>query len=156
MKSPSILSLIVLALTFTHAAYAQTAIVGSGSSYNGIFTPADSITYDVPGGGLLSITLDNGSTTASSGIWDLTAQGGANATLALIGLTESAAQTALNGSALEFNISNDNDSLLGLLSVGTSIHYAWEAISSAIPPIVHTVSVLTLTEIMACSVPWLV
>lgn len=128
MNSSSILKLIALALTFLQTARAQNALVGTGSSYNGIFTPADSVTYDVPGGGLLSITLDNGSTTASRGIWDLTAQGGANATI-LLSLTESAAQTALNGSALEFNISNDNDSLLGLLSTGTSIHYAWEAVA---------------------------
>lgn len=107
---------------------AQTPLVGTGSSYNSIFSTPDSVTYDVPGGGLLSITLSDGSATTSSGIWDLTAQGGANATI-LLSLTESAAQTTLSGSDLQFNISNDNDSLLGLLGVGTSVHYAWDAVA---------------------------
>jgi hypothetical protein len=128
MKSQPILGLIALTLPFLHTAHAQTALVGTGSSYNGIFSSTDSVTYDVPGGGLLSITLSDGSVTSSSGIWDLTAQGGANATI-LLSLTESAAQTALTGSALEFNISNDNDSLLGLLGVGSTVHYAWEAVA---------------------------
>jgi hypothetical protein len=128
MKHPSILGIIAITLPFTPIAHAQTALVGPGSSYSTPFTPADAVTYDVPGGGLLSITLDNGSITASSGIWDLTAQGGANATI-LLSLTESAAQTSLTGTDLQFNISNDNNSLLGLLGVGTSIHYAWEAVA---------------------------
>ncbi|MEZ5384077.1 MAG: hypothetical protein R3F13_01040 [Prosthecobacter sp.] len=118
----------VLAAFAILPACAQTPLVGTGSSYSSIFAPADSVTYDVPGGGLLSITLDDGSTTVSSGLWDLTAQGGANATI-LLSLTESAAQTALTGTDLQFNISNDNDSLLGLLSGGTSVHYAWEAVA---------------------------
>jgi hypothetical protein len=128
MKSIRIIFLTLVIYTSVQPLFAQTPLVGPGSSYSGIFSPSDSVTYDVPGGGLISITLSDGSTTASSGIWDLTAQGGANATI-LLSLTESAAETALNGSALEFNISNDNDSLLGLLGVGTSIHYAWEAVA---------------------------
>ncbi|MFC5454676.1 PEP-CTERM sorting domain-containing protein [Prosthecobacter fluviatilis] len=108
--------------------YSQTSIVGSGSSYNDIFPSSTPVTYDVPGGGLASITLSNGSTTATRGLWDLTAQGGANATI-LASLTESAAQVALNGSALQFQITNDNNSLLGLLGVGASIHYAWQAVA---------------------------
>ena len=128
--------------------HAQTTLVGPGSSYTNVFNPASTLTYDVPGGGLLSITLSDGSISASSGLWDLTAQGGANATI-LFSLTESAAQTALSGSALEFNVSNDNNSLLGLLGVGTSIHYAWEAVAyfdtpgdilSYVPDTIYSVS----------------
>lgn len=107
---------------------AQTPLVGTGSSYSSIFPSSSPVTYDVPGGGLVSITLSNGSTTATRGLWDLTAQGGANATI-LLSLTESAAQVALTGSALQFQISNDNNSLLGLLGTGTSIHYGWQAVA---------------------------
>ena len=107
---------------------AQTPLVGTGSSYSSIFPSSAPVTYDVPGGGLLSITLSNGSTTATRGLWDLTSQGGANATI-LLSLTESAAQTTLTGSSLQFGISNDNNSLLGLLGVGTSIHYGWQAVA---------------------------
>ncbi len=106
----------------------QTPLVGTGSSYSSIFPSSPPVTYDVPGGGLVSITLSNGSTTATRGLWDLTAQGGANATI-LLSLTESAAQTTLTGSALHFGITNDNNSLLGLLGAGTSVHYAWQAVA---------------------------
>lgn len=125
MKTTIIIGLIVVGLGagFSHA---QTPLVGAGSTYDSIFTPSSSVTHDVPGGGLVSLTLSNGSTTGSSGLWDLTAQGGANATI-LLSLLESAAQTELTGSALKFNISNDNNSLLGLAGIGTSIHYGWEA-----------------------------
>lgn len=108
---------------------AQTTLVGSGSSsYSDIFPSSSPVTYDVPGGGLVSITLSNGSTTATRGLWDLTAQGGANATI-LLSLTESAAQATLTGTSLQFGISNDNNSLLGLLGTGASIHYAWDAVA---------------------------
>lgn len=108
---------------------AQITLVGTGSSsYSDIFPSSTPVTYDVPGGGLVSITLSNGSTTATRGLWDLTAQGGANATI-LLSLTESAAQATLTGSSLQFGVSNDNNSLLGLLGTGTSIHYAWDALA---------------------------
>lgn len=107
---------------------AQTPLVGTGSSYSSIFPSSAPVTYDVPGGGLLSVTLSNGSTTDTRGLWDLTAQGGANATI-LLSLTESAAQATLTGASLQFGISNDNNSLLGLLGVGTSIHYGWQAVA---------------------------
>ena len=108
---------------------AQTTLVGAGSSsYSDIFPSSTPVTYDVPGGGLISITLSDGSTTATQGLWDLTAQGGANATI-LLSLTESAAQATLTGSSLQFGVSNDNNSLLGLLGTGVSIHYAWDAVA---------------------------
>jgi hypothetical protein len=120
------LTLLVFAVIFpVNAVIAQTSLVGPGTSYSNIFSPSASVTYDVPGGGFITITVNDGSTTQSSGIWDLTAQGGANASIIGLGLLESAAQTQLTGSALEFNISNDNNSLLGLVG-GGSIHYAWQ------------------------------
>lgn len=125
-----------VALCFALASYcmlntlcAQTTLVGAGSSsYSDIFPSSTPVTYDVPGGGLISITLSDGSTTATQGLWDLTAQGGANATI-LLSLTESAAQATLTGSSLQFGVSNDNNSLLGLLGTGVSIHYAWDAVA---------------------------
>ncbi len=122
----STLSLYLFLILISDTVQGQTALVGGGSSYSNIFSAPDSIAYDVPGGGLLSLTLSNGSASKSSGIWDLTAQGGANATI-LLSLTESAAQTSLTGSALRFGVTNDNNSLLGLLGAGTSVHYAWSA-----------------------------
>lgn len=54
------------------------------------------------------------------------AGGGANLTIAAV-LVESAAQTRLTGSSLQFGVSNDNNLLLTALTLGTSIHYAWQA-----------------------------
>ena len=123
----NLLNLLIVVYCFTISSlYAQTPLVGSGSTYSNIFPSSTPVTYDVPGGELFSITLSNGSLTQTRGLWDLTAQGGANATI-LFSLTESAAETTLTGSALKFGVSNDNNSLLGLLGIGTSIHYAWEA-----------------------------
>ena len=127
MKTSTIKVALFTAVMTAVSSHAQTSLVGTGSSYNNIFSPPDSVTYDVPGGGLLSITLSNGTDSKTSGIWDLSAQGGANASLLGLGLLESAAQTELTGSSLKFNVSNDNNSLLGLLGVGASIHYGWDA-----------------------------
>lgn len=114
---------LALAVTFTRA---QTPLVGAGSSYTNIFTPNTTLTHNVPGGGLLSITVDNTTSTTSAGLWDLAAQGGANANIVL-SLIESSAQTQLVNSTLKFNINNPNNSLFGLLGVGASVHYGWEA-----------------------------
>lgn len=108
--------------------FSQTLLVGTGSSYDDIFAVSAPVLYDVPGGGLVSITVSNGFLTDTRGLWNLTAQGGANARFVL-SVTESAAQATLTGSALEFGISNDNNSLLGLLGTGASVHYAWNAVA---------------------------
>lgn len=70
----------------------------------------------------MNITLSDGSSTVSPGVWDLTAQGGANLTV-----IESGAQLALTGSALQFNISNSAGPLIAALGIGTSLHYGWTA-----------------------------
>ncbi|MDB6139989.1 MAG: hypothetical protein JWO94_3061 [Verrucomicrobiaceae bacterium] len=109
------------------AAHAQTALVGNGSSFTNIFAPADTETHSVSGGGLLSLHLDNSTASKTSGIWNLAAQGGANISLFGFGLVESDAQTQLTGTSLKFNVTNDANSLLGSLGVGTSLHYGWQA-----------------------------
>ena len=114
-------------MTIAVSVQAQTALVGTGSSYNNIFSPPDSETFSVSGGGLLSLHLDNGTASKTSGIWNLSAQGGANISLLGLGLLESDAQTALTGTSLQFNISNNPNSLLSHLGVGTSLHYGWQA-----------------------------
>lgn len=120
--------IIALAAAFAAGpAVAQTALVGPGSSYAAPFSPSGSVTHDVPGGGLLSLTLSNGTTTGSVGGWDLSAQGGANISLLGLGLVESGAQTSLTGSSLRFGVSNDTDSLLGALGTGSSLAFAWHA-----------------------------
>lgn len=124
----STFALLTIVNVITLQLNAQTPLVGTGSGYSNIFSPADQITYDVPGGGgFLSVTVTDGTATKTSGVWDLQAQGGMNATLLVVGLTESAARTSLTGTGLQFNISNDPNSLLGILGSGLSVHYGWEA-----------------------------
>mgnify|MGYP001000854166 CR=1 FL=1 len=119
---------IALAAAFAaESAVAQTALVGPGTSYASPFSPAGSVTHDVPGGGLLSITLSNGITSGSFGYWDLMAQGGANISLLGLGLVESGAQTSLTGSSLRFGVSNSLSSLVGALGTGTSLAFGWQA-----------------------------
>ncbi len=128
MKTSTLKVALFTAVMTAVTATAQTPLVGAGSTYNNIFAGPDQITYDVPGvGGILDLNASDGFDTKTSGIWSLKAQGGANTSIVGIGLFESAAQTSLTGTALEFNISNDNNTLLGLLGVGTSLHYAWQA-----------------------------
>ncbi|MGV3662746.1 MAG: PEP-CTERM sorting domain-containing protein [Prosthecobacter sp.] len=80
------------------------------------------MTHDVPGSGGISIAFSNDSTSLVTGVWDLTAQGGANLTL-----IESGAQTSLTGTSLQFNLSNSALPLLAGLTLGGSIQYAWQA-----------------------------
>ncbi len=128
MKSSTI-KLIVFSVLFVNIpTFGQSSLVGPGSSYTSIFSPSSAATYSVPGGGgFLSVTLANGTAETTSGIWDLKAQGGANATLLGGSLLDSSAQTQLTGTALKFDINNSPSSLLGFLGVGTSIHYGWDA-----------------------------
>lgn len=127
MKTSRILVMLAAVITTDHTV-AETALVGPGSFYLAPFSTPGSVTHDVPGGGLLNVTLSGGTTSNNVGNWTLSAQGGANISLLGLGLLESGAQTALTGSSLRFGISNDTDSLLGALNTGTSLYYAWEAI----------------------------
>ena len=126
MKKHCIALLCLVAVTT--AVKAQTPLVGTGSSYTSIFNTPTTVTYDLPNPpGLAGIAVLNGTATGSAGIWDLSAQGGANASLLGLGLLESGAQTELTATSLKFNVNNDNNTLLGLLGVGASVHYRWQA-----------------------------
>lgn len=102
-------------------------LVGAGSAYTNPFGPNTTVTHDVPSNGLLDLTLDNSTTLGSGGIWDLSAQGGANLTVLFTELVNSGAQTRLMNNTLEFNLSNSPGAVLSNLGIGASIHYAWSA-----------------------------
>lgn len=76
MKSNHKFILIIVLNFILSPVLAQTPIVGTGSFYSSIFPNSTPVTYDVPGVGLVSVNLSNGSLTGSRGLWDLTAQGG--------------------------------------------------------------------------------
>lgn len=125
MQSTTITLLTLINIT-SLSLNAQTPLVGTGSSYSNIFSPDTSLTYDVPGSGVISLYLDQtGFATSSPGVWDFRATGGANISILGIG-TESAAQVALASNTLQFNLSQSAGGLLGSLA-GSSLHYGWQA-----------------------------
>lgn len=102
-------------------------LVGPGSSYTSIFSPSGSATVDTPDGGLLSLSLGGSVGPTAIGLWDVQAAGGASVSLVGLGLLETGSQVALTGSSLQFNVSNNDSSLLGFLGTGTSIASSWGA-----------------------------
>jgi MYXO-CTERM domain-containing protein len=137
MKRTSLtLAFLVATLGFSHG-----QILIDGSNYSGLFGPSDSIsvtpTTDPPEDGLLGIevVLDAAETqTATLGNhWSATATGAAQAYLSVLDgalyvpLSGTGAEVALTGSALEFNVDNDNDTLLGALGTGVGLSLAWSA-----------------------------
>lgn len=102
-------------------------IVGDGTSYASIFSPAGSVTVNPPNGGLLTVNLGGTAGPADVGFWSLRATGGASVGLLGLGLLETGSRVALDGSSLKFQMSNNASSLLGALGVGTAITASWEA-----------------------------
>ncbi|MES2736436.1 MAG: SdrD B-like domain-containing protein [Verrucomicrobiota bacterium] len=102
-------------------------IVGSGTAYASIFSPAGSVTVDPSNGNLLSLVLGGTAGPVDVGFWNLKANGGMSIVLPGLGLTESGSRVSLDDSALKFQVSNNASSLLGWLGVGTAINSSWEA-----------------------------
>ncbi len=106
---------------------AQTIIVGTGGEYESLFSNPGDVSVNPPDGGLL--TLEFGGSTGPTDVedWTLSAQGGAGVSVAGLGLLETGAQTALTGNSLQFNVTDNNDSLVGLLGINTTITTSWAA-----------------------------
>lgn len=112
-----------------------------GSNYGGLFGPSGDVfvtpTTEAPEGELVDIevVLDaTESKTAPLGnYWSATATGAAQAYVSALGglvnlpLSATGAEVELTGSALEFNVDNDNDTLLGALRTGVGLSLAWSA-----------------------------
>jgi hypothetical protein len=105
-----------------------------GSNYPGLFGPADDdVTVTpppLPGGTLLGVHAGGSASGPLGTYWQAQANGGAVQGSNLLGelrLSETGAQVALGNGALEFNISNDPDSLLGALGAGLGLTMSWSA-----------------------------
>jgi hypothetical protein len=105
-----------------------------GSNYPGLFGPPDDdvtvIPPPLPGGTLLGVHLGGTASGSLGTYWQAEAGGGAVWGSNLLGearLAETGAQVALDNGGLEFNISNDPDSLLGALGVGLGLTMSWSA-----------------------------
>jgi uncharacterized protein (TIGR03382 family) len=96
-------------------------------NYPGLFGPDDDVTVVPPAPGILDLTLGGSASGALGDFWSADAQGGARLSALGVTLAQTGAQVALSDGALEFNLSNDPDSLLGALGVGTSLALSWSA-----------------------------
>lgn len=112
-------------LTFTGCNH---PIIGPGTGYPSIFSPAANATVNPPDG-LITLALGGSAGPVNSGVWSLKATGGVSIGVLGLGLTESGSRTELTGTSLKFGVSNNSSSLLGMLGVGTSIISTWEAVA---------------------------
>jgi len=132
MKTTALLiPLVMVVPLFVTDRLSAATIAGAGGTYSTPFAPADTVTFDAGASGspLLNLVVDSsGSTTGTSGVWSLTAQGGTNISALGTIVDQSGAQTALTGTSLQFNRDNGpNTTLLGLLGSSTNLQYAWSA-----------------------------
>ncbi|WP_035610177.1 hypothetical protein [Haloferula sp. BvORR071] len=112
--------------------------VVSGTNYPNLFSPAGNVTVTPPaipdGVDLVTVELGGSESGPLGTYWTAEANGGAvlgtNVLGALIGevrLAETGAQVALTGSALQFNIDNNPNSILGALGTGLGVSLNWSA-----------------------------
>lgn len=105
-----------------------------GSNYPGLYGPAESVTVNPvtssPGFTTLLKAVVDPQTQVTGELgdyWTASATGGVEGYLLGIHTVSTGAQVALTGSTLEFNVDNDDNSLLGALGVGVSLALEWEA-----------------------------
>jgi hypothetical protein len=108
-------------------------IVPSPVTYPDLFSPASQVTVTppaIPLGSILAV-YSGGSATGDLGThWTATASGGAvlGSNLGVqLRVAETGASVDLTGSALRFRLTNNPDSILGALTVGTSVNLSWSA-----------------------------
>jgi MYXO-CTERM domain-containing protein len=127
--APLLAAALVATLGISHG---QTLV--DGSNYPGLFGPPDDdVTVTpppIPGGTLLGVHLGGSASGSLGTYWQAQATGGAvlgSNVLGEVRLAETGAQVALHNGGLEFNISNDPDSILGALGVGLGLTMSWSA-----------------------------
>ncbi len=105
-----------------------------GTNYPGLFGPADDVTVStpIPDGTALGLVIGGSATGNLGSYWTAHATGGVvlGSDLPLlpeVRVLETGAQVALNGSALQFKINNDPDSLLGEVGIGAGLALTWSA-----------------------------
>lgn len=118
--------LLILTLVGTPGISGGQSLV-DGTNYPGLFGPDDDVTVIPPPPGVLDLTLGGSATGALGDFWEAEANGGARLSALGITLAQTGAQVALEGGELQFNLSNDPDSLLGALGIGTSLAVDWSA-----------------------------
>jgi hypothetical protein len=107
-----------------------------GTNYPDLFGSPGNVTVStpIPDGAALGIFIGGTASGNLGNYWNARATGGAvtgsdllPGLLPEIRTLDSGAQVALTGSGLQFNISNDPDSLLGTLGIGLGLAMTWSA-----------------------------
>lgn len=130
---------LTLAIMATTLGISDGQTLVDGSNYGGLFGPSQDVTVTptttAPGGSLLSLSVvldpTEQETGALNSYWNATATGGADGYLTVlfanVRTNSTGAQVALTGDSLDFNVSNDDNTLLGALGTGVGLSLAWSA-----------------------------
>lgn len=125
--------LLAAALAFTPGFSAGQSLV-DGTNYPGLFGPADDVTVStpIPDGTALGVVIGGSASGNLGNYWTAHATGGAvlgsdPLLLPEVRVLETGAQVALTGSALQFRVNNDPDSLLGQAGIGLGLALTWSA-----------------------------
>ncbi|TDU70794.1 putative Ig domain-containing protein [Prosthecobacter fusiformis] len=102
-------------------------LVGAGTAYDEVFDPAGSVTVDPPDAASGSQSQGGSAGPEQVGYWSLSAAGGISLDHPTLGNLESGAQTALDGTALKFQISSNAPTLLGQLDDEDTVSAVWDA-----------------------------
>src|SRR5689334_6990838 len=125
MKRCLSLTLAILAGTLG-ASRGQTVV--DSTTHTGLFSPSANVTVDpIPDPEpLIGIILDPPPASGPLGnYWNATASGGAAIFALGIDAASTGAQVALSNNSLQFNVSNNPQSVLGLLGTGVSLGLQW-------------------------------
>lgn len=120
------LPLLLLALACSPGVSGGQVLVDSSSNYSDLFGPDGSeVTVD-PTNSLVGLEFGGTETDSLGTYWNATAEGGASLKI-LVGVAETGAQVGLNDGELQFNISNNESSILGALGAGGALDLDWSA-----------------------------
>lgn len=129
MKPLLSLTLMMFSLGSIGTSHGQLAV--TPATYPGLFGPVDDVTVDLDLSGALLLKIGGEASGSLGTYWQAKAEGGAivgvNLGLIVVPLAETGAQVKLTGSALQFNINSDPDTLLGALNTGVAVSLGWTA-----------------------------
>ncbi|MCW1921927.1 PEP-CTERM sorting domain-containing protein [Luteolibacter arcticus] len=120
------LPLLVLALAGSPGIAGGQVLVNSATNYSDLFSPDGSeVTVD-PLDALIGLRFGGSNSGPLNSYLEAEAEGGVSLKI-LVGVAETGAQVALNDGKLQFNISNNESSILGALGTGLSLDLDWSA-----------------------------
>lgn len=120
------LPLLLLALASSPGISGGQVLVDSSSNYSDLFGPDGSEVTVNPTDALIGLEFGGSKTGSLNSYWNATAEGGASLKI-VVGVAETGAQVALNDGELQFNVSNNQSSILGALGTGGALELDWSA-----------------------------